>query len=126
VNQAELERAQQRIEDAVRARLPGAMIDTVELQQYGEASETESTGLLCKIFIALPDGADPADEQVRRKAFIAFSRKHRDALAELRQALGVISFGGGLHDLIFPSTVPVSPRGPVVRMKVKAGGLLLS
>lgn len=124
VNQAELERAQQKFEDAVRTWLPGATIDSVELQQYGAASEVESVDLVGKIFIALPDGTDKTDAQVCKRAFTAFSREHREALAGLRRALGVTSFGGGLHDVIFPDVVPVSPRGPVVRMKMKADGLL--
>jgi hypothetical protein len=120
VEQEEFERARQMFEDQVRTRLGGAMIDSVELLQYGDIPEIEPGQLLGKIFIAVPEGADPADMTVRREAFIAFSRTHREALAGLRKVLGVTSFGGGNDDVAFPNTVPATPRGPVVHMTMKA------
>jgi hypothetical protein len=120
VEQAEFERIRQRFADEVRTRLDGAMIDSVELQQYGNVPEIEPGELLGKIFIALPEGADPADMTVRREASVAFARVHREELAELRKVLGATSFGMGLNDVNFPNTTPASTRGPVAHMKLKA------
>jgi hypothetical protein len=121
VEQAEFERVRQKFEHEVRTRLAGAAIDTVELLRYGDAPTIEPGELLGKIFLAVPEGADPADRVVRREAFSAFNRAHREALSGLRQALGVTSFGGGMHDVEFPETTPASDRGPVVHMKMNAG-----
>jgi hypothetical protein len=121
VEQAEFARVRQNFEGEVRTRLGGAMIDTVELLQYGDVPAIEPGELLGKIFIALPAGTDTADMTLRREAFVAFSNAHREALAELREALGVTSFGGGLEDVDFPDTTPASPRGPVLNMKMKGG-----
>lgn len=121
VEQTDWERARRRFEDEVRTRLAGAMIDTVELLQYGDVPVIEPGELLGKIFIALPEGADASDMTVRREAFAAFSNLHREALAELREALGATAFGGGLTDLDFPDTTPASPRGPVLNIKMKGG-----
>jgi hypothetical protein len=121
VEQATFERARQRFEAQVRARLGGALIDSVELQQYGDAPEIEPGELLAKIFIALPEGADPTDMSVRLAAFSQFNHAYREQLGSLRKALGgVISFGSGLHDVNFPNTALASPRGPLVHMKLRA------
>jgi hypothetical protein len=119
VEQAEFARARQNFEDEVRTRLGGAMIDTVELLQYGDVPVIEPGELLGKIFIALPAGTDTADITLRREAFVAFNNAHSEALAELREALGVTSFGGGLEDVDFPDTTPASPRGPVLNLKMQ-------
>jgi hypothetical protein len=120
MEQAEFERARQWFEDEVRARLGAAEIDTVELLRYGDVPEIEPGELLGKIFIAPPEGAD-ASEKARREAFTTFSKTRREALGELRKALGVTSFGGGLNDVDFPNMTPASSRGPVLNMKMKEG-----
>jgi hypothetical protein len=121
MDEAEFARAREKFEHEVRTRLPGAPIASVELQQHGDAPEIEPGELLGKIFIALPEGADPADMAVRRQASAAFSKEHREALAEIRKAVGASSFGAGLHDVNFPSTTLASDRGPVVNMTIKTG-----
>jgi hypothetical protein len=118
VELAEFERARQWFEDEVRARLGPAAIDTVQLLRYGDVPEIEPGELLGKVFIAVPGDAD---EKARREAFSTFSKGHREALGELRKALGVTSFGGGLNDVDFPSLTPASARGPVLNMKMKEG-----
>ena len=120
MEQAEFERARQMFADEVRARIDEALVDSVELQQYGNAPEIEPGELFAKIFIALPEGADPDDMTVRRETSVAFAKAHRAELAELRKVLGVTSFGMGLNDVNFPSTALASSRGPVVHMKLKA------
>jgi hypothetical protein len=119
VEQAEFARARQNFQDEVRTRLGGAMIDTIELLQYGDVPTIEPGELLGKIFIALPAGTDAADMTLRREAFVAFSNAHSETLAELREALGVTSFGGGLEDVDFPDTTPASPRGPVLNLRCR-------
>lgn len=119
MEQAEFERARQMFEDEVRTRLGGALIDSAELQRYGDTPEIEPGEMLGKIFIALPAGADADDMKARHGAFTEFNRAHREALAGLRKALGATSFGGGLHDTNFPNTDPASPRGPVAHMMLK-------
>lgn len=120
MERAEFERIRQNFEFRVRTRLAGAPIDTVELFQHGDAPEVEPGNLLIKIFIALPEGADPSDMAVRREAFTAFSKTYRTALNELRKPLEVIQVGGGLHDMNFPNPTPATERGPVVNMTMKA------
>ena len=120
MEQAEFERARQMFADEVRARIDEDLVDSVELQQYGNAPEIEPGELFAKIFIALPEGSDPDDMTVRREVSVAFAKAHRAELAELRKVLGVTSFGMGLNDVNFPNTTPASSRGPVVHMKLKA------
>jgi hypothetical protein len=119
VESADFERLRQKFEAEVRMRLDGAMIDKVELLQYGDIPEIEPGEVLGKIFLALPEGADAADMAARREAFSAFNRAHREALTGLRKALGATAFGGGLSDVNFPNTAVASERGPVVNMKMK-------
>jgi hypothetical protein len=121
VEQAEFERARQMFTDQVRTRFgPEAPIASVELQQYGDVPEIEPGELFGKIFIAVPEGADPDDLTVRREASVAFARAYRAELAELRKEFGVTSFGVGLTEVNFPSTTQASSRGPVAHMKLKA------
>lgn len=121
MEQEEFERARQLFADQVRARLgPEAMIDSVELQQYGDVPEIEPGEVFGKIFIAVPEGADPDDLSVRREAGVTFSKAHRAELAELRKEFGATSFGMGLTEVNFPNTTPASSRGPVAHMKLNA------
>jgi hypothetical protein len=115
----DFESLRRKFEAEVRSRLDGAMIDKVELLQYGDIPEIEPGEVLGKIFIALPEGADPADMAARRAAFTAFNKAHREALTGLRKALGATAFGGGLSDVNFPNTTVTSERGPVVNMNMK-------
>jgi hypothetical protein len=120
MDEAEFARAREKFEHEVRTRLPGAPIAGVELRRYGDAPEIEPGELLAKIFIALPEGTQPADMTARRQAGVAFGREHRESLQELRKALGVHSSGMGLVDVNFPNTDLASDRGPVVHMTIKA------
>ena len=111
-------RTWERFEHEVRTRLDGAPIARVELEQIGDAPD-EPAELLGKIFIALPEDADPADTAARRQAFTAFRRRNRAALAGLQKALGATSVGGGLYDHSSPDSTPASDRGPVLHMNIK-------
>ena len=118
---ADFEGLRQKFEAEVRTRLDGAMIDKVELLQYGDIPEIEPGEVLGKIFIALPEGAHTADMAARREALIAFSNAHRDALAVLRKALGATAVGGGLSDVNSSNAAEAAERGPVLNMKMKLG-----
>jgi hypothetical protein len=115
--------AREKFEHEVRTRLDGAPIASVELQQFGDAPEIEPGQLLGKIFITLPEGADPDDMATRRQAFSAFMKEYRPALSGLRKALGATAIGGGLNDLNFPNSTLASDRGPVTHMTLKESRL---
>jgi hypothetical protein len=119
MEQAELERAQQKFEHEVRTRLAGLAIDKVELLQYGDTPEVEPGELLGRIVIALPEGADPTDPAVRRQALEALDAKG-EVMRELRQALGVKEFRAGIRHADGPNAVQGDP-GPVIQMKLDAG-----
>jgi hypothetical protein len=114
----------ERFEHEVRTRLDGAPIARVELEQIDDGPDGPGE-LLGKIFIALPQDADPADMAARRQAFTAFRRSHRAALAGLQKALGATSVGGGLYDHSSPDSTPASDRGPVLHMNIKASPAML-
>jgi hypothetical protein len=80
VEQAELERARQLFEDAVRARLAGTAIGKVELLQYGDVPEIEPGELLGRAFLTPPEGADLADLAVRRQVLKEFRSASPGAL----------------------------------------------
>jgi hypothetical protein len=118
MEQAELERARQKFEDEVRARLAGTAIDKIELLQYGDAPEIEPGELLGRIAIALPEGADPADATVRRQALEAFHDANPKVRQELRKAFGATEFSLLIKDgLDAPEE-----RGPVIKLKMKPDG----
>jgi hypothetical protein len=119
MEQEDFTRVREKFEHEVRTRLPGAPIAGVELQRYGDVPEIEPGELLAKIFIALPEGTDPADMTARRRAGSAFFKEHHESLRELRKALGVHSSGMGVVDTNFPNTALASDRGPVVHMRIK-------
>jgi hypothetical protein len=118
VEQAELERARQLFEDAVRARLPGTPIDKVELLQYGDIPEIEPGQLLGRVFLALPEGADPADIAVRRQVLTKFSKANPGAISGLSRAFGSAGSGAGLFITEGPEAGPDSP-GPLIHLKLK-------
>jgi hypothetical protein len=118
VEQAELERARQLFEDAVRARLAGTPIDKVELLQYGDIPEIEPGQLLGRVFLALPEGADPADIAVRRQVLTKFSKANPGAISGLSKAFGSAGSGAGLSITEGPEAGPDSP-GPLIHLNIK-------
>jgi Arc/MetJ-type ribon-helix-helix transcriptional regulator len=117
VDQAELERARQRFEDEVRARLPGRLIDRVGLQQFGEDPDIEPGELLGRIVLALPRGADPGDARVRQRVLDDFQQANPGGIDGLRKAFGARSAGAGL----FAGDEP-DAAGPVIRLMLRASG----
>jgi hypothetical protein len=118
VEQAELEHARQLFEDAVRARLAGTAIDKVELLQYGDIPEIEPGQLLGRVFLALPEGADPADMSVRRRVLTEFHKANPGAISGLSKAFGSAGSGAGLFITEGPEAGPDSP-GPLIHLKIK-------
>jgi hypothetical protein len=121
VEQADLERARQLFEDAVRKLLTGTAIDRIELMQYGDAPEIEPGELLGRIILALPDGADPADVTIRQQVMTAFNEANPGKMAELAKAFGSKKFSAGLYANDGPKDDP-DRRGPAIRLTMKPGG----
>ena len=118
MDQAELERARQAFEDAVRARVPGTAIDRVELLQYGDIPEIEPGEVLGRAFLALPEGADPADLTVRRQVLKDFRSANPGALVALSKDFGQAGFGEGLFAFEGPDPGPDRP-GPLLHLRIK-------
>jgi hypothetical protein len=118
VEQADLERARQSFEDAVRARVTGTAIDRVELLQYGDIPEIEPGEVLGRAFLALPEGADPADLTVRRQVLKEFRSANPGALIALSKDFGQAGFGEGLFAFEGPDPGPDRP-GPLLHLRIK-------
>jgi hypothetical protein len=118
VEQAELERARQLFEDAVRARLAGTAIGKVELLQYGDVPEIEPGELLGRVFLTAPEGADLADMAVRRQVLKEFRSANPGALVALSKDFGTAGFGAGLLVTEGPDAGPDSP-GPLLHLRIK-------
>jgi hypothetical protein len=121
VDQAELERARQRFEDEVRARLAGTAIERVELQQYRDSPGIEPEELLGRIILALPAAANPADARVRQQVLDAVQRAHPGGLDGLKRAFGARSVGTGLYASDEPEGIS-DQRGPAIRLTLQASG----
>lgn len=117
MEQAELARARQRFEDEIRARLAGTAIDKVELLQYGDAPEIEPGELLGRVFLAVPEGMDPADMKARHQVMATFREAHPAGAAELQKAFGGSEFGMGAF-VKGPGASSQDP-GPVLWLKMK-------
>jgi hypothetical protein len=118
VEQADLERARQVFEDAVRARLTGTDIGKVELLQYGDVPEIEPGELLGRVFLTAPEGADLADLAVRRQVLKEFRSANPGALVALSKDFGMAGFGDGLFVTEGPGAGPDGP-GPLLHLRIK-------
>ena len=118
MDQADLERARQSFEDAVRARVTGTAIDRVELLQYGDIPEIEPGEVLGRAFFTLPEGADPADLTVRRQVLKEFTSANPGALVALSKDFGQAGFGEGLFAFEGPDAGPDRP-GPLLHLRIK-------
>ena len=118
MEQADLERARQLFEDAVRARVPGTAIGKVELLQYGDVPEIEPGELLGRAFLTPPEGADLTDLAVRRQVLKEFRSANPGALVALSKDFGTAGFGAGLFVTEGPDAGPDSP-GPLLHLRIK-------
>jgi hypothetical protein len=118
VEQADLERARRSFEDAVRARVTGTAIGKIELLQYGDIPEIEPGEVLGRVFLTLPEGADPADLTVRRQVLKEFRSANPGALIALSKDFGQAGFGEGLFVTEGPDAGPGRP-GPLLHLRIK-------
>lgn len=82
MEEAELERIRQQFDQLARERLPGALVERIEVLQYGDDPGIEPGQLLARVVVASPgDGTD------RLRAFEAFHDEHRAAFRDLRTEL---------------------------------------
>jgi len=82
LDKAGLDRLQQKLDELVRERLPGAPIEKVAVLQYGDDPEVEPGELLARIILQAGKS-----EEDREQAMRTFDDAHRNALHELRRDL---------------------------------------
>lgn len=82
MDQVELERIREKFDQEVRARLPGAPIERIEVLQHGDDPEVEPGQLLARVVFATQ-----GDRQERERAFETVHDQHREAFHELRRDL---------------------------------------
>jgi hypothetical protein len=118
MDQAELARAREKLEEEVRTRFAGAAFETVELLQYGDAPEIEPGELMVKIVLATPEGMDTSDKEVRRQVLDAFHDQHREAIHELHKTLREQGGGATLEFTVHGMSADAREHGPVIKMKM--------
>ena len=118
MEKAQLDRLQQRFDQLVRERFPGAAIERAEVLQYGDDPRIEPGELYGRVVLESGSG-----EEERRQALDSFHDAHRDAVREMRSGLDQIPELGVLEFVAGSETpggrVPVRklrlerPRGPL-------------
>jgi hypothetical protein len=112
MERGKLDRLQQRFDELVRERFPGAAIERVEVLQYGDDPKIEPGELQGRI--VLESGSS---EEERKRTLHDFHEAHDDAIREMRCGLdrfpevGALEFitGGG----------PQDNRVPVLKMRLE-------
>jgi hypothetical protein len=112
LGKAALDALQQKFDELVRERLPGAAIDRVEVLQYGDDPEIEPGELLARIVLQLAEG-----EPDRRQAMRDFDREYEDALHDLRRELNQVPEIGLLEVIVGDKEA----EGPVPVRKMRMG-----
>ena len=87
MEQAEVDRALEKLEREVRKRFEGAPIETIELLQYGDDPEIEPGGLLVRMTIGVPEGKSATNRKDREESLEAFHDRYRDTIRELGKEL---------------------------------------
>jgi hypothetical protein len=82
LGKAALDALQQKFDELVRERLAGAVIDRVQVLQYGDDPEIEPGELLARVVLQAGES-----EEDREQAMRTFDDAHRDAIHELRRDL---------------------------------------
>lgn len=124
MEQAELDRAREKLEREVRKRFEGAPIETIELLQYGDDPEIEPGGLLVRMGIGVPEGASATKREDREQALESFHDRYRDTIRELGKEL---RSRGGSATMEFSVVGQAEgddehdPRGPHIKMKLGKG-----
>jgi hypothetical protein len=113
LGKAALEALQQRFDELVRERLPGAAIEQVAVLQYGDDPEIEPGELLARIVLRADEG-----EEDRKKAMRAFDDEQRDAIHELRTELDKVPEIGLLEIIVGDKDAKGRGRTPIRRMRM--------
>jgi hypothetical protein len=113
MEQAELDRLQERFGQLVRERFPGAPVQRAVVLGYGDDPEIEPGQLLARVYL------EAGDEQAdRARALKEFHQAHDEALHELRNDLDRLP-GVGLLEVMPAGEEEPGCRGPRLRLMVK-------
>jgi hypothetical protein len=95
LDKAKLDVLQQKFDELVRERLPGAAIEKVAVLQYGDDPEIEPGELLARVVLQAGES-----EEERKQAMRAFDDAHRDAIRELNHDLNRVPEIGLLEIIV--------------------------
>jgi hypothetical protein len=123
MEQAELDRVREKFEQVARTRFAGAAIDQVKVLQYGDEPEIEPGELLVRLVLALPEGADPSDKDVRHQVIDSFEKAHLGAIEEVTEAFRG-SAGGGALEIVVAGDAGPGQGNPVMKLKMGKRSLL--
>jgi hypothetical protein len=112
LDRAQLDVLQQRFDELVRERLPGAAIEQVAVLQYGDDPEIEPGELLARIVLRSGES-----EEDRKKAMRTFDDEQRDAIHELRNELNKVPEIGVLEIIVGDKDA----KGPIPIRKMRMG-----
>ena len=111
LGKAALDALQQKFDELVRERLPGAAIEEVAVLQYGDDPEIEPGELLARIVLRSGES-----EEDRKKAMRAFDDQQRDAIHELRTELNKVPEIGLLEIIV--GDKEAKGRVPIRKMRM--------
>jgi len=123
MEQAELDRAREKLEREIRKRFEGAAIETVELLQYGDDPEIEPGGLLARLTIGVPEGKSATNRKDREDALESFHDRYRDTIRELGKELRSRAGSATLEFTVVGQADDDEhdARGPHIKMKLGRG-----
>ena len=113
LDRAQLDVLQQKFDELVRERLPGAAIEQVAVLQYGDDPEIEPGELLARIVLRSGES-----EEDRKKAMRTFDDEQRDAIHELRNELNKVPEIGLLEVIVGDK----GAKGPIPIRKMRMMG----
>jgi hypothetical protein len=112
LDRAKLDVLQQKFDELVRERLPGAAIERVAVLQYGDDPEIEPGELLARIVLRSGES-----EEDRKKAMRTFDDEQRDAIHDLRGELNKVPEIGVLEVVVGDK----GTKGPIPIRKMRMG-----
>jgi hypothetical protein len=95
LDRAKLDVLQQKFDELVRERFPGAAIEKVAVLQYGDDPEIEPGELLARVVLQAGES-----EEEREQAMRAFDDAHRDAIRKLNHDLNRVPEIGLLEIIV--------------------------
>jgi hypothetical protein len=111
LERAKLDLLQQKFDELVRERFPGAAIEKVAVLQYGDDPEIEPGELLARV--VLQSGKS---EEERKQAMRAFDDAHRDAIRGIRRDLDQVPEIGILEFVVGGKSA--DSHGPIRKMRM--------